>query len=529
MNKRSQKIMRTWGGVLLGSALVMSGCSGGSGKTAGGNASASTEPVNISFSMNVNSVPEVEGNEGIQWLNEKFNMKLEFTPIPNSNFQEKFNAMVASGSLPDVFTENFDVNMIRLIKQGAVAPLDDYIRQYPNLKYTDAHYDNVSYGGKIYGVPIARSLLSAPNAPLIRQDWLDKLSLQVPKTLDELYQAMQAFTNKDPDGNGKKDTYGLQLGEVTGRVGDFNGRDFWGTGDLLYSFGLDGSGWVLKDGKLVMNETLPEYKTYLDWLKKAYGEGLIDPDFAVAKANQAQDKFFKNGKAGVTFDFVSVIRNFTSTVPQIQPGAKLTPFDPPVGPSGRSGVVPGPGNVGAIFVSAEAAKDEAKMKAVFQWLDYGPSKENGYTQGGQQKFNKFQNFGVEGVTFKQSSDGTIEITDKEKLKKMGSGYLLPTQALPVPENTNYTKDTDDPETLKLEIATNDILLKHLQPNPVAGLLSETEQNNPDMYQELVKAKVKYVMGQLSDSEWEQTVQTFMDAFGSKVTEEYNTARNQKNQ
>ena len=44
---------------------------------------------------------------------------------------------------------------------------------------------------------------------LIRKDWLDKLGLKVPKTTDEFFEVMKAFTFKDPDGNGKNDTYGL--------------------------------------------------------------------------------------------------------------------------------------------------------------------------------------------------------------------------------------------------------------------------------------------------------------------------------
>ncbi|RTE11257.1 extracellular solute-binding protein [Paenibacillus whitsoniae] len=527
MKPLTQKTLYTCFTVVLGSTLILSGCGksdSSSGSKATGAASATpSKPVPVTFSMNVNTVPDVENNEGIKWLNQKFNMDLKFTPIPNSNFQEKFNAMVASGEMPDVFTFNFDATAVKLIKQGAVAPLDDIIAKYPNLKYTKSHYDNMSYNGKVYGIPIARSLLSAPNAPLIRQDWLDKLKLPVPKTLDELYATMQAMTNNDPDGNGKKDTYGLQLGEITGRVGDFNGREFWGAADLLYSFGLDGSGWVLKDGQLVMNETLPEYKTYLDWLKKAIAEGLVDPDFALNKANQSQDKFFKNGKSGIAFDFVSNIRNFTSTVPKTTPGAKLTAFEPPVGPTGKSGVVSGPGNVGAIFISANAAKDANKVKTIMQWLDYGPSKDNGYVVGSAQKYNMLQNYGLEGVTFKKNADGNVEVTDKDKLAKLGGGYILPTQALPNPENTNYTKDTDDPDTLKLEIAANDILIKHLKASPIAGLQSATEQNTPDMYMDLVKAKVKYVMGQLSSAEWDQALKTFMDKNGTKVTQEYNEA------
>ena len=40
---------------------------------------------------------------------------------------------------------------------------------------------------------------------LIRQDWLDKLNLKAPTTVDELHDVLYAFRNEDPNGNGLKD------------------------------------------------------------------------------------------------------------------------------------------------------------------------------------------------------------------------------------------------------------------------------------------------------------------------------------
>ena len=41
---------------------------------------------------------------------------------------------------------------------------------------------------------------------IIRQDWLDKLGLKAPTTIDEFEEVIRAFTEDDPDGNGQKDT-----------------------------------------------------------------------------------------------------------------------------------------------------------------------------------------------------------------------------------------------------------------------------------------------------------------------------------
>lgn len=45
----------------------------------------------------------------------------------------------------------------------------------------------------------------------IRTDWLEKLGLQPPKTMEDVLTISAAFVEKEPDGNGKKDTFGLGI------------------------------------------------------------------------------------------------------------------------------------------------------------------------------------------------------------------------------------------------------------------------------------------------------------------------------
>ena len=41
----------------------------------------------------------------------------------------------------------------------------------------------------------------------MKSEWLTKLGLQEPQTLDEFYDMLKAFKEKDPNGNGQKDEY----------------------------------------------------------------------------------------------------------------------------------------------------------------------------------------------------------------------------------------------------------------------------------------------------------------------------------
>ena len=68
--------------------------------------------------------------------------------------------------------------------------------------------------GQLVGVyrsrPIGRNGLG------YRADWAEKLGLEEPKTIEDIYNMMYQFTYGDPDGNGKDDTYGLCMCKYTG-------------------------------------------------------------------------------------------------------------------------------------------------------------------------------------------------------------------------------------------------------------------------------------------------------------------------
>ena len=93
------------------------------------------------------------------------------------------------------------------------ARLKEIYKQYPTT------FNPVVRDGKVYGMAISPNLTEG-QVMLIRQDWLDSLKLEAPTTIDEFENIISAFTNEDPDGNGKNDTYGFT----------FSGKDGYNTG-----------------------------------------------------------------------------------------------------------------------------------------------------------------------------------------------------------------------------------------------------------------------------------------------------------
>lgn len=83
------------------------------------------------------------------------------------------------------------------------------MQQRTKDRYSDPQMRKIAtINGKMY-VLQEKAGLNKRQGLFIRKDWLDKLHLQAPKTLDDFYNVAKAFTLNDPDGNGKNDIYGF--------------------------------------------------------------------------------------------------------------------------------------------------------------------------------------------------------------------------------------------------------------------------------------------------------------------------------
>ncbi|MBR1713386.1 MAG: hypothetical protein IJ717_00375 [Treponema sp.] len=145
-------------------------------------------------------------------IREKFGIDLELTMLPlNATDRDvKVNAAAEGGFLPDMVVVNREP-LLNLIDKGLVMQVDDLYPLMPSR--TEKMYNETSrrfatVKGKCYGFSTPGGKIQKNEGVLIRKDWLDKLGLSVPRTMDEYLDVMRAFTHNDPDGNGKNDTYG---------------------------------------------------------------------------------------------------------------------------------------------------------------------------------------------------------------------------------------------------------------------------------------------------------------------------------
>ena len=213
------------------------------------------------------------------------NIEVEMTEIPYTEAKEKANLIVAGGNYPDFLYKMSQVDGDKYGMDGIFIPLEDLIREYmPNLS---ARLDEgnrwkilEASDGHIYSLPsIEMGYFEGfnDNCIWINQKWLDKVGLPMPTDMESLYQALKAFKEQDPNGNGKADEIPFSFTDPYYKL------LFSYIGDMSY---YNPTEFAVKDGELVYSPYTESFYEGLEWLAKMYKEGLIEDDCFVQTVEQ---------------------------------------------------------------------------------------------------------------------------------------------------------------------------------------------------------------------------------------------------
>ncbi|MEV0622159.1 extracellular solute-binding protein [Nonomuraea sp. NPDC050404] len=344
------------------------------------------------------TAPEPTGE--MQQTIEKFlGKKIKVTWVPNAEYTEKMNVTLASDSIPQVVV--VDPKMPAFVKAaqaGAFWDLTDKLDKYPNLKPADERTAlNASINGKIYGLYRMRPLLRS--AVVIRKDWLKKLGLEEPKTVDDFYNVAKAFTEKDPDGNGKKDTYGLLIPKWPGNYASASPYDVIETW-----FGAP-TGWGERNGKVVPGFDTPEFVEANKWLKKMMDEGLINPDYATFDTAKWNEPFF-HGRGGMIIDVNIRSRQVLDLFRENGDkdyGDKVTMVGNMALAEGKKFSYPFTGYADQLAISKQSVRTDAELDNVLKTLDKLATKEGQVL---------LQN-GIEGRNFKVENGDTAALINED--------------------------------------------------------------------------------------------------------------------
>ncbi|MHA7965575.1 extracellular solute-binding protein [Paenibacillus sp. CAU 1782] len=232
-------------------------------------------------------------NQYTRDIKEKLNIVVDYAfKASTPNYQQKVNLAIASNDLPDAMVVGL-VELNEMHEAGQLADMTDAFHDYASpvikriIEGTNGEaLNSVTFDGKIMAIPNVQLRADGIHLLWIRKDWLEKLNLEPPQTVEELEAVARAFVEKDPGGNGKGKTIGLAGPGAGGKLY----ANFLKSTNVLYGF--DGifsaynsypGYWLEVDGEVRYGSTLPETKEALGKLRELYTEGLIDQDMSIRK------------------------------------------------------------------------------------------------------------------------------------------------------------------------------------------------------------------------------------------------------
>ena len=405
---------------------------------------------------------------------------LQIVDLPGSGYADALGVMLLSGDIPDIIY--FQGGDQKMAEQNILEDLGPWIEKSPDLKaalwpHNVERLKNYPYLLYIY----------PPRAPqpVIRQDWLDKLGMAPPTTVEEYEALFKAIHEGDLDGDGTP-------GNTLALTGYQNTNEL----DSIFNqaFGVTGTWMKDASGAWVNSRVTDAEKAKLEFYARLASEGLYDKEYVTNTFDVKEDKFY-TGKAGVIFgSSPEVIDIYAGKMNQAHPGEDiaLALLPLPKGPGGQG--------LAAVDVSKESrgfavsAVSEHKEEAV-KVLDFMASK------AGQD----IDRMGFEGEQYTKDASGAVTFTDKISTWYArffnAANWTAPTQQLSPTAQAAL-------DTIKASFVADNAFV---WPADYAADVDATEQ----VYRSWV---AKFITGEASLDQWDQFVSEYNSAGGTKMAE-----------
>lgn len=317
------------------------------------------------------------------------NVKMEMYVVADDVASEKRNLLIAAGDLPDIcpnLCQNYTGGTEQAVADEVALDIAPYLEEYcPNYYYyimqafPDIYDQTVSKSGYLGGFAgIFNQDQRSDQGNWIRQDWLDKLGLDMPETPDQFYDVLTAFKAE----YNCTDTYCL----MPSFGGDFISNAF--THLDLYREGNKAVYGIMDDDRA---------KEYLQYLAKLYADGLVGTDFTSYVENTVHDGVVESNNCGVFQQDVSYITNYSRTVDDPNFHAVAIPA-----------LVSEPGVKTGFARQQQLTQGETciayttdKMELALRWCDTLYS----------DPVSAVANYGEEGVTYTRDENGKVQYTE----------------------------------------------------------------------------------------------------------------------
>ncbi|OPA76655.1 ABC transporter substrate-binding protein [Paenibacillus selenitireducens] len=218
----------------------------------------------------------------------------------DNQFKEKLKMSIASNDIPDFMRVNATqlkelteadmiMDLTEVYDKNATDETKKFLMMDGGMQMKTATFDN-----KLMGIPSSYNPYQYQYI-FLRTDWLKKLNLPEPKTMQDLLTIAEAFKTKDPGGTGKP--YGIAVSKDP-----FNGNTgVTGLRAFLNSYHAYENMWIEDgNGGLVNSDIQPQVKDALKALQDMFKKGLIDPEFAV-KDTEKEAELLYNNNIGIVY------------------------------------------------------------------------------------------------------------------------------------------------------------------------------------------------------------------------------------
>lgn len=342
---------------------------------------------------------------------------------------------------------------------------------------------------------------------LYRKDVFDKLGIKEWTNNEEFYQALKKLKAAYPDSY----PYASKTKEVIFKDWTYG----WGVGGVSYPAYFDEKA---KTWKLAY--TQPEFKEMLDFMKKLYNEGLMDPEFITDTDASWTAKMTTNNKSFVTFDWIGRLDSFANQVKSQNPDYNLR-YGNPVGPTGNIRTLPKIDQFGIVVSNND------KKEAALKLLDYltSPSGSSLVTMGIEGETYKMENGKPVYPELKDLPLVDIKVLEKKYGMWLEVMYLRPNKSSVYYNFTEKEKEAQDKivKNNKFEVA-----------DPVLKFTDEETKILAEFRVQLEKASnefnTKYVIKkEFGESQWKEWQQNAEKLGASKYIDAYNAAQKRFNE
>ncbi len=410
--------------------VAISGCSGSS-KSVSGSGDGSVEPdpnktYDITYTGQWCYSDYEDGSFAEKMIEDALNINIT---VEKAETADTIDLLLASGEMPDcMWTERKtpswmqEQELIRTIPRSMVEKYCPQILEYyeanPLIYKMVLNPENEDEFICLAGLTFQFVDYYLPG-DFYRYDWIENLGIDlgvdVEQVSDRLYVAsdgielskfieiMDAFVNKDPDGNGQNDTLGAAAPD-------------WGISQIGQFYSAYGFTRDINDvdGRAEQSYAMEEYKEFLKGFQDLYARNLLDPEIISNDRTLAWDKV-NTGAAGYWLSSTNTLNSWAMDRPPLtlldrDPDAKIlaTPGLKPDGGQVQAVVNPTPA-YGKFYVNANV--DDEKLAKILEFFNYTI-----FGAGDQETMAKLM-FGEKDVDWKWDESGKIPV----KINKLNSG------------------------------------------------------------------------------------------------------------